>query len=474
MVSDSDIVTRLQEIISTSDLDTATVAIVRRQLENDFGVDLTDRKAFVRDRIDIFLQTLSDKSEEEEVEKEAGGDLENVKQKKNLEDENNDINEEEDEDDDDIGEKVSKNGGSHKVKTEVKKRSGGFSKPCGLSPNLQKIVGVPEMARTEVVKKLWAYIREKKLQDPKDKRKIRCDNSLHELFRVNCINMFQMNKALSKHIWPLSAAEENVKQQIKEEESDGSASEDVSNGNEQESEEEEEKQGESEEVESDGQQCKKIGSDKVNKDGKKRGGGFNKLCSLSPQLQTVIGVPALARTEVVKRLWTYIQENDLQDPKDKRKIICDGSLHDLFRVKSVNMFKMNKVLSKHIWPLNEEDEPPDEPSQKQKRSRQECEDFDEPKLKQKQQKKGVSGLLAPLQLSDALVKFFGTDESALSRDVVVKRMWDYIKQNNLQDPTDKMRVICDDKLKELFQIDSFHGFGVSKLLTVHLTKMELG
>lgn len=59
-------------------------------------------------------------------------------------------------------------------------------------------------------------------------------------------------------------------------------------------------------------------------------------------------------------------------------------------------------------------------------------DPDEPKRKEKRQKGGKSGFLAPLQLSDALVKFFGTGESELSRAGAVKRMWEYIKQNNLQ------------------------------------------
>lgn len=46
--------------------------------------------------------------------------------------------------------------------------------------------------------------------------------------------------------------------------------------------------------------------------------------------------------------------------------------------------------------------------------------------------KKAGGFLAPVPLSDALVKFIGTGESALSRSDVVKRMWEYIKQNNLQ------------------------------------------
>ncbi|KAM0021070.1 putative transcription regulator SWI/SNF-BAF60b family [Helianthus debilis subsp. tardiflorus] len=88
---------------------------------------------------------------------------------------------------------------------EVKKKGGRFTKLCTLSPKLQKFTGVPELARTEVVKQLWSYIREHDLQDPANKRNIRCDEPLRELFDVDTIDMFQMNKALAKHIWPLNS-----------------------------------------------------------------------------------------------------------------------------------------------------------------------------------------------------------------------------------------------------------------------------
>ncbi|KAL2477223.1 SWIB complex BAF60b domain-containing protein [Forsythia ovata] len=96
-----------------------------------------------------------------------------------------------------------------------------------------------------------------------------------------------------------------------------------------------------------------LGSNKKDKDVKKKGWGFTKPCALSPQLQELLGVPELARTEVVKKIWVYIREKNLQNPKDKRKILCDERLHGIFRVRSIDMFKMNKVLSKHIWPLDE-------------------------------------------------------------------------------------------------------------------------
>ncbi|GFQ04734.1 upstream activation factor subunit uaf30 [Phtheirospermum japonicum] len=188
---------------------------------------------------------------------------------------------------------------------------------------------------------------------------------------------------------------------------------------------------------------------------KKGGGGFSKPSALSPQLQKFCGVPELARTEVVRKIWAYIREHNLQNPKNRKKILCDESLHGIFRVKSIDMFQMNKALSKHIWPLDE------------------AEGSDEPKRKEKPKKgNNASGLTAPHPLSNALVKFFGTGENELSRVDVVKRMWQYIKENELQDPSDKRMVLCDDKLKELFGVDSFHGFTVSKLLTSHFIKTQ--
>ncbi|ONK76010.1 uncharacterized protein A4U43_C03F22890 [Asparagus officinalis] len=111
------------------------------------------------------------------------------------------------------------------------------------------------------------------------------------------------------------------------------------------------------------------------------------------------------------------------------------------------------------------------PAQKERKPKKEREASDESPRKGKRQK-GSTGFLAPLQLSDALMKFIGTGETELPRSDVVKRIWDYIKENNLQDPADKRNIICDEKLKELFEVDYFTGFTVSKLLTAHFIKMK--
>ncbi|KAK3024546.1 hypothetical protein RJ639_043738 [Escallonia herrerae] len=250
--------------------------------------------------------------------------------------------------------------------------------------------------------------------------------------------------------------------------------------------------------------------DKVDKEVKKRGSGFSKPCSLSPQLQKLVGVPELARTEVVKKLWAYIREKDLQNPKNRKRILCDETLRALFCVDSIDMFQMNKKLSNHIWPIEEEVDAkqhfsikiivyrkfklwielrvllpgiaaPVKSSEKETGNQIDREEglalddytgADDLKQKEKRRKGGGGGFLTSLRLSDALVEFLGTGENELSRAEVVKRMWDYIKQNDLQDPSDKRRIICDNKLKELFEVDTFIGFSVSKLLTAHITKKE--
>ncbi|XP_028764154.1 upstream activation factor subunit spp27-like isoform X2 [Neltuma alba] len=330
MVSESELIGRLREFLRCSDLNTTTTATVRRQLEKDFGIDLSDRKAFIREQVDLFLQSEREQPEEPE-EPEDEEDQKDGPQPEHESEEREDSNDEMQDDEE---------GDEHKVK---RSRNG------------------------------------------KDR----------------------------------------------------------------------------------GRRSKSSGSEV-----RRKGGGFCKLCSLSPQLQEFVGAPEMARTEVVKQLWAYIREKNLQDANNRRNIICDEPLRALFGVDSINMFQMNKALSKHIWPLDSDDVIQVKSAPKEKQKKQEREDPDEPKRKEKRQKGGKSGFLAPLQLSDALVNFLGTGENALSRSDVIKRMWDYIKGNNLQDPSDKRIIICDEKLKELFDVDSFNGFTVSKLLAPHFIKAE--
>ncbi|CCH59177.1 hypothetical protein TBLA_0B03360 [Henningerozyma blattae CBS 6284] len=68
---------------------------------------------------------------------------------------------------------------------------------------------------------------------------------------------------------------------------------------------------------------------------------------LSDSMQEFLGEEALPRTQVVKRVWDYIKEHDLQNPKDRRQIICDEKMKPIFG-KSLDMFQLTKVISKNL------------------------------------------------------------------------------------------------------------------------------
>jgi chromatin remodeling complex protein RSC6 len=74
-----------------------------------------------------------------------------------------------------------------------------------------------------------------------------------------------------------------------------------------------------------------------------------KPMKVSPDLAVVVGSGPMPRSEVVKKLWAYIKKNGLQDEKNKRNINADAALLKVFGgKKTVNMFEMTKLVSKHL------------------------------------------------------------------------------------------------------------------------------
>ena len=70
---------------------------------------------------------------------------------------------------------------------------------------------------------------------------------------------------------------------------------------------------------------------------------------LSKELEAVVGKGPMPRTEVTKKLWVYIKKHNLQDPNNKRDIVLDEKLKDLFGKKTkINMFEMTKLVSQHL------------------------------------------------------------------------------------------------------------------------------
>ncbi len=81
------------------------------------------------------------------------------------------------------------------------KSNSAFMKPLNVSPELAEVVGKGPMPRSEVVKKLWVYIKANNLQDPTNKRNINADGALKKVFGgKDVVNMFEMTKLVSKHL----------------------------------------------------------------------------------------------------------------------------------------------------------------------------------------------------------------------------------------------------------------------------------
>ncbi|MCO5563431.1 hypothetical protein L7F22_017073 [Adiantum nelumboides] len=340
MVSDDEIVMRIITVLQNADLSTTTTAAIRRQLEEDLGTDLTDRKAFIREQVDLYLQAQQQQHQQQQ----------------------------------------------HHIYLQHQQQY------------------------------IHSLQQQQQHQHPQHQHQ-------HQPF-------------LQPHYY---AANFSAPQVVEDE---GDVEEEAS------------VVPEPEPKRSSQSKSKKVDKDGQPKEKKKRtGGGLNKTCGVSPELRALIGDKELTRTQVVKELWVYIREKNLQDPENRRKIVCNDELRSLLGCDSTDMFKMNKLLARHIFTLENTGADGEEP--KPKRSRPEKREGSE----NEEGKSRVSGFTAPHPISEALINFLGTGESELSRSEVTKRIWEYIKGNQLQDPADKRRIICDVKLQELFGCESFHGFG---------------
>ena len=88
------------------------------------------------------------------------------------------------------------------AKAKVKRKpNAAFMKPMNISDALQPVVGNKPLPRTEVTKRLWAYIKKNNLQDPKERRNINADDNLKKVFNgKKQVSMFEMTKLVSKHL----------------------------------------------------------------------------------------------------------------------------------------------------------------------------------------------------------------------------------------------------------------------------------
>ncbi|CUS23545.1 LAQU0S10e02872g1_1 [Lachancea quebecensis] len=186
----------IDAILSVSDPDEVSAKRIRRAIQELFAVDLEPvRKkinALIVERFNHLQDARVEVSQDELAEDDA-------KVAKTLAKKVN-------------GKAKKENKGTKvKKKRKVSESSNSLNqKKMQLSDDLQKLVGEPELARTQVVKKVWEHIKDKDLQNPQDRREILCDELMKPIFGDKT-TMFALNKSLSKHIYSRDEKAQAVK-----------------------------------------------------------------------------------------------------------------------------------------------------------------------------------------------------------------------------------------------------------------------
>jgi chromatin remodeling complex protein RSC6 len=96
--------------------------------------------------------------------------------------------------------KVAKKKAAAPKKKSARKPNAAFMAPLTASPALAEVIGSKPLPRTEIVKKIWDYIRKNNLQDKKNRRMINADTKLKPLFGKDQISMFELAKVVNKHV----------------------------------------------------------------------------------------------------------------------------------------------------------------------------------------------------------------------------------------------------------------------------------
>ncbi|CAO3674630.1 unnamed protein product [Rhizopus stolonifer] len=160
------------------------------------------------------------------------------------------------------------------------------------------------------------------------------------------------------------------------------------------------------------------------------------LVRILPPLSYIVKTDYCSRTQTVSKMWEYIREHKLQDVNNKRFIDCD----DHFKVlcdglERISMFEISKYIQKYMEKLSDEEQA--------KRNPKKDDGKKPPAKKPKRAPRDMPILKILSPLSDIIKTEY------CSRTQTVSKVWEYIRENNLQNPKDKRLIDCDDKFKEL-------------------------
>lgn len=255
-ISKDELRKEITAILKDADLTSMSAKKVRQQIEEKLDVDLTDRKKEIDDLVMDCLQEKQDsgkkkkasskaasESEDGEEDEEEGSEEEEEeeekkpakrgppkkaanKRKKGSSDEEESASDEDASDEEYSPKKAKRtpkkagkagkkkkgkddsdsdsDWGKNKSKASGKKGGGGgkgsgYTRAITLSDELAALVGAKQMARHEVVKKVWSIIKERKLYDPKNKQFAICDDELYKVIGVKRFRTFGMMKYLKDH-----------------------------------------------------------------------------------------------------------------------------------------------------------------------------------------------------------------------------------------------------------------------------------
>ncbi|KAJ8608379.1 hypothetical protein CTAYLR_008152 [Chrysophaeum taylorii] len=244
---------RVKVLVQEGDLSVLTLRSVRQQLEEEFGVDLSEDKAELKACVEEATKTPTKESawKKKTTKKKSSPKSESKKRKK-----------------------------SDETTTEM-------SGLPEVSEVLREVVGVARANHFQAVKLLWEYIKGNSLQSETNRNVIVCDDKLRAVFGTESVTSFGMNKLIGKHLTKTTTPSKRPR---------------VS------------------EVEYRG----------------------------SPELAEFCGTKTNNRFTITKHLWAHIKTNNLQDPGDKRRIVFDQTLQDLFKVKECTAFSLSKLLAQHF------------------------------------------------------------------------------------------------------------------------------
>ena len=297
MPSDEEIQAALTQLIAGSDMAAVTPRLLRKSLESQYGVSMGTKKGIIKETITSVLQLKGEEALESEAADSGDG------------------------------------------KSRRYHRFGDI-----LSYQMAEFLGMERCPRQTVVKKLWEYIKENKLQDPKDGRKILFDDRLAAVFGENgrrkSMTMLTMNKLLSKHVRVDDGGNDAILAGPRKKAKTTVAVAAPASPP-------ETKSVSKAKAATVPAPDAKLASD--TKSGNSKRGMMTKELELSEDLQKLAGAPRLTRAEVTKRFWLYVKERDLLDPKDKRFVLTDDLLEKLTGRKRFRAFGFQKLFSRHMW-----------------------------------------------------------------------------------------------------------------------------